>query len=153
MPRVPGTNGSSRVDLSNSDDQGVVTSRPLQPSVNNAEDDQFDLSEWKRLVSNGVRVTESLAPPAGLDPKTIPSVGNVKYYVASSRAGRVQHTYEYWVQRDDAGEVLASEWIRNEAHATPDFAWTPSPKEHQVNITRVYEIYLKSVAKESSSEL
>ena len=120
---------------------------------------------WNYPYDQG-KVFELSQPPAGTNLNEIPRGGSVTFYEAQLRGTTFEEQarqYQFWIQRNDNGDVLESGWIKGpDAKVNPDFAWRPHPvgdlseKESWVTNPRkqsnphvkaedVYEIYARSL--------
>lgn len=126
---------------------------------------------WNYPYDQG-KVFELSQPPAGTNLNDIPRGGSVTFYEAQLKGTTFEdqaRQYQFWIQRNDNGDVLKSGWIKGpDANINPDFAWRPHPvgdlsqKESWVTKPRkqsnpyvkaeeVYEIYARSLDKNYDS--
>lgn len=111
-------------------------------------------------------IYESLKPPAHFNPLRIVGPGFIHYYqcrMSGTGYNDMQRIYEFYIKRDDWGNVLSSGWIKTpNDNDNPDFLWRPhaignlTAKENWrlrasnannplVDPQIVYDIYMRSV--------
>ena len=121
---------------------------------------------WNYPYDQG-KVVESSEAPSDFDTDLLPEGGIIAFYKAELKGTTFDaqaRTYEFWVQYDDDGEVMKSDWIQGaDPKINPDFAWRPHPrgdlskKENwvtsawkqnnpHIRAEDVFEIYSRSIA-------